>query len=194
MMLLGLRGTPVLYQGDEIGLRDSPVPQEDLRDPLGIRYWPAYAGRDAMRTPMPWRNTPGGGFTAPSTRPWLPFADVEACNVEDQRANPASVLTMVRDLIHLRRQSSDLQAGGYVTIDAPDGVWAWHRGQRFAVVLNMSDDQAMLEGIHGHIRIGTDRGRDGEVLAGTLTLQGWEGIVVELIALNPSMSGRLTEC
>ena len=53
-MLLTLRGTPVLYQGDEIGLGDVDVPQDRLRDPMGVRYWPHYAGRDAMRTPMHW--------------------------------------------------------------------------------------------------------------------------------------------
>ena len=51
LMLLCLRGTPVLYQGDEIGLGDVAVAQEDLRDPLGVRYWPHYAGRDGMRHP-----------------------------------------------------------------------------------------------------------------------------------------------
>ena len=56
LMLLCLRGTPVLYQGDEIGQGDVDVPHEQMRDPLGVRYWPAYAGRDAMRTPMPWRD------------------------------------------------------------------------------------------------------------------------------------------
>jgi len=65
LMLLCLRGTPVLYQGDEIGQEDVDVPHELMRDPLGVLYWPAYAGRDAMRTPLPWRDAEGGGFTDP---------------------------------------------------------------------------------------------------------------------------------
>jgi alpha-glucosidase len=88
LMLLSLRGTPVLYQGDEIGLGDIPVAHEDMRDPLGVLYWPAYAGRDAMRTPMPWRQGPGGGFTAPGTRPWLPMGPTGEHNVEQQRSDP----------------------------------------------------------------------------------------------------------
>ena len=68
VILLCLRGTPVLYQGDEIGLGDTEPQQADLRDPLGVRFWPYYAGRDGMRTPMPWRNVPGGGFTDPGVR------------------------------------------------------------------------------------------------------------------------------
>ena len=50
----------------------------DLRDPLGVQYWPRYAGRDAMRTPMPWRDVPGGGFTEPGVEPWLPLGDTDA--------------------------------------------------------------------------------------------------------------------
>ncbi len=88
MILLCLRGTPVLYQGDEIGLGDTELQQADLRDPLGVRFWPHYAGRDGMRTPMPWRNVPGGGFTDAGVRPWLPFGDLAACNVEDQSVRP----------------------------------------------------------------------------------------------------------
>ena len=74
LMLLCLRGTPVLYQGDEIGLEDVPVAQDDMRDPLGVRYFPAYAGRDAMRTPMPWRDGPRAAASPTrDTRPWLPL-------------------------------------------------------------------------------------------------------------------------
>ena len=85
LMLLGLRGTPVLYQGDEIGQLDATLTQEDLRDPLGVRYWPYYAGRDAGRTPMQWRDVPGGGFTDPGVVPWLPLGDLARHNVESQR-------------------------------------------------------------------------------------------------------------
>ena len=112
-MLLCLRGTPVLYQGDEIGLGDWPVAHEDMRDPLGVRYFPAYAGRDAMRTPMPWRAGPGGGFTDPGTRPWLPLGDPSACNVEDQRSDPGRCSASARDLIALRRRTPELQTGAY---------------------------------------------------------------------------------
>ena len=88
LMLLSLRGTPVLYQGDEIGQPDTDVPHDLMRDPLGVLYWPAYAGRDAMRTPMQWRDAPGGGFTDPGAEPWLPFGDLAASNVEAQRGDP----------------------------------------------------------------------------------------------------------
>src|SRR5436190_3647024 len=87
--LLTLRGTPVLYYGDEIGMPDHPIRKEDLQDPMGKRHWPSPRGRDPERTPMQWRNGKGGGFTKAATQPWLPIGDT-ARNVEDQQADPRS--------------------------------------------------------------------------------------------------------
>ena len=179
LMLLGLRGTPVLYQGDEIGLRDAAVEPPDLRDPLGVRYWPAYAGRDGMRTPMPWRDASNGGFTDPDTRPWLPLVDT-ARNVEGQRDDPASMLCLARDLISIRRETPDLSTGTYALLPAPAGVWAWRRGHHHAVVINCSDDDVALDDVDGRVRIGTDRARDGDRIVGSLELRGWEGLVAEI--------------
>ncbi len=181
LMLLGLRGTPVLYQGDEIGLRDVAVAPPDLRDPLGVRYWPAYAGRDAMRTPMPWRDGPGAGFTDPAIRPWLPLGDTDR-NVDRQRTDPTSILVLVRDLISLRKQTPDLSTGSYAALRAPTRAWAWRRGDRHAVVVNFSDDELTMTDIHGRVRVGTDRTRDGEAVRGSLRLRGWEGVILEISA------------
>jgi alpha-glucosidase len=178
-LLLVLRGTPVLYQGDEIGLGDVDVAHEDMRDPLGVRYWPHYAGRDGMRTPMPWRNAPGGGFTDPGVRPWLPFGDLGVANMEDQRADPGSMLHLARDLIALRRTTPDLSAGAYRSLPTGAGTWAWTRGGRTVVALTMTDGPGVVEGITGRVRMGTDRTRDGAPVTGTLHLRGWEAVVVE---------------
>jgi alpha-glucosidase len=179
LMLLGLRGTPVLYQGDEIGLRDATVEPPDLRDPLGVRYWPHYAGRDAMRTPMPWADTPGGGFTDPHARPWLPLGDTDR-NVESQRADPMSMLSLARDLIALRRETPDLSLGSYTLLPACEGVWAWRRGAHHAVAINCSEEDVKLDDVDGRVVIATDRRRDGEVIRGSLLLRGWEAVVVEM--------------
>ena len=179
VMLLGLRGTPVLYQGDEIGLGDRPVDHEDMRDPLGVRYFPAYAGRDAMRTPMPWRDAPGGGFTEPGVRPWLPMGPTGEGNVEDQRGDPGSILHLTRDLVALRRERPALQTGAYASMPTPDGVWAWRRDGRMVVALNLSDDSAVVADVDGRILIAGDRRRDGETLSGALALGPWESVVVE---------------
>ncbi len=179
VMLLCLRGTPVLYQGDEIGLGDRAVDHEDMRDPLGVLYFPAYAGRDAMRTPMPWRDAPGGGFTDPGVASWLPIGDTGPCNVEDQRSDPRSILHLTHDLIALRRETPELQTGAYESVKAPDGVWAWRRGDHMLVALNLSEGDATLADVEGRIRIGTDRQRDDEVLRGVVRLHPWEAVVID---------------
>ncbi len=186
LMLLCLRGTPVLYQGDEIGMGDVTLDREDLRDPLGVRYWPYYAGRDAGRTPMQWTSGPGGGFTTAGVRPWLPMGDVEATNVGSQRSDPGSVLHLARDLIALRRQMADLRLGRYRSLDAPEGVWAWSRGERAVVVLNLTGATARLPGVDGIVRLSADRRRDGETITGDLCIGPWEGLVVERSAANRS--------
>ena len=178
VVLLCLRGTPVLYQGDEIGLGDADVPRDRLRDPLGVAYWPAYAGRDGARTPMPWRDVPGGGFTRPGVEPWLPLGDLGAATVAAQRDDPGSVLHLVRDLIALRRAEPDLRSGDYRPRAVAPGAWAWDRGGRVTVLASLGDDGATLEDVHGTVVAASDRRRRGERVTGTLAVGGWEAVVV----------------
>jgi alpha-glucosidase len=179
MMILTLRGTTFLYYGDEIGMPDTDVADERLRDPVGIRFHPV-AGRDPERTPMHWDATPGGGFsTDPTVEPWLPYGDSDACNVEDQRGDPDSMLSLCRDLIGLRDAVPDLRSGAYASIaSAPKGVLAWRRGDRIVVALNLAGTPAQLDDVTGIVRVGTRRDRDGERVDGTLDLDAWEGAVV----------------
>jgi alpha-glucosidase len=178
LALLTLRGTPLLYYGDEIGMGDVDVSRDRLRDPVGVRGWPDDPGRDGGRTPMPWTGEPGGGFTGPGVDPWLPLGDPRSCNVEDQRRDPESVLHLCRDLIALRRTRSDLRAGSYVAFDAPEGVWAWRRGDHTIVVVSCVDRPTELPIGGGAVLIGTRRERDGELVQGSLLLEPWEAFVV----------------
>jgi len=179
MMLLALPGTAFLYYGDELGLRDTEVPRERLEDPVGKRLYPVY-GRDPERTPMPWTAAAGAGFTAPGVEPWLPFGDVAACNVEDQRRDPDSMLSLCRDLIGLRAAVPDLRRGAYARLVADGGLWAWRRGERVVVAVNLGDDPSEVEVAKGMVRIGTRRERDGEHVEGSLALGPWEGVIVWL--------------
>jgi alpha-glucosidase len=179
MMLLTLRGTPMLYQGDEIGMLDTSLSREQLRDPVGIRSWPACSGRDPERTPMPWSDSPGAGFTAHDVEPWLPFGDLSR-NLESQREDPGSVLWLTRDLIALRRQRVDLLTGSYESLSSPEGLWAWRRGAGVIVALNFSDEATKLASVDGTVAIGTDRSRDGDQVRGSLRLGPWEGVVIDV--------------
>jgi alpha-glucosidase len=131
LALLTLRGTAVLYQGDEIGLEQSTVPPERIRD---------IAGRDGCRTPMTW--TRDGGWNDP----WLPLGDTTR-NVDDQRGDPGSIIGFVRATIAARRANIDLQSGAYEPLETPPGVWAYRRGSKTIVAINLTDDPAEFDGV-----------------------------------------------
>jgi len=169
LLLLTLRGTPVLYYGDELGLQQVEVAGADVRD---------IAGRDGARTPMHWSAEDGAGFAEPVVKPWLPFGDFAARNVADQRGDRGSTLAFVRDLIALRRESDDLRTGAYATLVATERSWAWRRGRRTTVALNLSGAEEVVEDVEGTIRIATSRERDGERVGGRLRLAPWSGAVV----------------
>jgi alpha-glucosidase len=177
MLLLTLRGTPVLYYGDEIGMVQADVPEDRVVDPVGLLREGSRFGRDGARTPMPWTGEPGAGFTTAGVEPWLPFGDLSR-NVADQRADPRSVLHLVRDLIGLRRTVPDLATGAYAQVDAAEGAWAYRRGERAAVALNLSEADATVPGLSGRIEIATDRARDGEAVSGGIALGPWQGAVL----------------
>jgi alpha-glucosidase len=179
MMLLTLRGASFLYYGDEIGMPDTDVPRERILDPVGVRFYPVY-GRDPERTPMHWSAEPGAGFTEPGVEPWLPFGNFARTNVADQRHDPDSTLSLTRDLISLRDAMPDLRRGDYTLLPADAGVWAWRRGGRVLVALNLSDVPATVPDVHGAVRIGTRRKRDNERIDSALRLDPWDGVVVWL--------------
>ncbi len=164
IVLLGLRGTPCLYFGDELALPDGRVPADRILDI-------AEPPRDPCRTPMPW--TRSGEWTDP----WLPLEDTTR-NVEDQRADASSTLNFTRDLISLRKSLRDLRIGPYVELPTPPRAWAWRRGSDVTVAVNLGPDACEIDGIDGSILLATNRSRDGERLTGSLRLEPREGVIV----------------
>jgi alpha-glucosidase len=177
MMLLTLPGCAFLYYGDELGMPDTAVPDDRLLDPVTIRLH-RVIDRDAARTPMPWSSAPGAGFTDPGVEPWLPFGDLAACNVADQRDDPTSMLHLARDLIALRRTRADLRGGTYETATSDGVLWAWRRGTETAVALNLGESATPADVGPGTILLATDRARDGEEVGDVVTLEPWTGLVV----------------
>lgn len=140
-MLLTLRGTPIVYYGQELGMVQSRVPRRLQRDPVGRKFWPLGVGRDGCRTPMQWTAGDGAGFSNGS--PWLPVdASSAERNVETETDDPGSLLSWYRDLIHLRARTPALAVGGYHEIPGmPHGVYAYLRtapDERVAVLLNFT--------------------------------------------------------
>jgi alpha-glucosidase len=123
-VLLGsLRGTVCLYQGEELGLDEADLAFEDLHDPFGLAFWPAFKGRDGCRTPMPWRHgAKHAGFTA-AAKPWLPVPERHRARAVDrQDGDPGSVLNVTRAFLNWRRERPALRTGsiGFEEAAGPD--------------------------------------------------------------------------
>ncbi|MGI8708013.1 MAG: alpha-amylase family glycosyl hydrolase [Actinomycetota bacterium] len=179
MVLLMMRGTPFLYYGDEIGMDEPEIAYEDLKDPVGLRFWPVGKGRDSCRTPMQWTAEQGAGFTEASVETWLPLGDYRRTNVTAQKEDPTSVLRLTRDLIALRREAQELTRGSYDPVDAPDGLWAWARGGRWRILVNLSDNDAVVDAPPGRVVLHTTREWDDRPTNGSLELGAWQGIVID---------------
>jgi alpha-glucosidase len=143
-LVCSLRGSVCLYQGEELGLPEADLPFESLQDPYGIAFWPNFKGRDGCRTPMPWNDGAGAGFS--DATPWLPIPDAHrARDVASQDADPGSTLNQVREFLHWRRRQPALQSGGIRFLDAPEPVLAFVRdapGQSLLAVFNLSPKPA----------------------------------------------------
>jgi oligo-1,6-glucosidase/alpha-glucosidase len=178
MLLLTLRGTPTLYQGDELAIGEVAIPAERVRDPREIRQPGIGLGRDPCRTPMPWNGEANAGFS--TTEPWLPLnADWPSRNVAAQDADPGSMLNFTRALLRLRREEPALSIGNYVPVACTGSLLAYERryeSSRLLVALNLAAERVALPGtVPSEPLISTLAGKaDGQ------TLRGNEGAIVRL--------------
>ena len=149
-LLLSLRGSACVYQGEELGLTEADIAFADLQDPYGIRFWPKFKGRDGCRTPMPWEAKANlGGFSS-APRAWLPVAPEHlraAVDAQTERAD--SVLNHYRRVLRWRRGVAPLVSGTMELLDAPENVLAFAReaeGERVVAVFNLSDRPGKFSG------------------------------------------------
>ena len=126
-LLMSLRGSVCIYQGEELGLPETDMLFDELRDPPGIRFWPEYKGRDGCRTPIPWEEgEPPNGFTTGT--PWLPVKRPQArLNVAAQEANPDSMLHFYRRMLGFRRDHPVLVDGDISFLRTDEPVLAFRR-------------------------------------------------------------------
>jgi len=141
MLLLTLRGTPTIYQGEELGMESVPIPPDRVMDPWE-RNVPGHGlGRDPVRTPIPWTNGPGAGFT--TGEPWLPIDARPELTAKFQSGDENSMLSLYRKLIALRRKEPSLSLGDFRLISADDHILSYARGlpgaRRIVITLNLSD-------------------------------------------------------
>lgn len=139
MLLLTLRGTPTLYQGDELGIGRVEIPIDRMRDPQHLRQPLLDIGRDRSRTPFPWDDSANGGFS--TGEPWLPLnADWRTRNAAAQLNQPASMLSLYRDLLKLRRDHAALSVGDIALLDTDGDLLAYERvsgSKRLLIALNL---------------------------------------------------------
>jgi alpha-glucosidase len=175
LILTTLPGTVTLYYGDEIGMTDVDVPPDEQRDTMTRNQPLRRPSRDRARTPMQWSAGEGGGFCAAGVKPWLPFGDHQRVNVAAQRDQPGSLLTLVRDLLALRRAELSAGVARYEELAVTDACWAYRAGN-LVVAANLSGQPAEVAVPPGEVLLAT--GGAPQPSAGSLTLGGWEGAVM----------------
>jgi alpha-glucosidase len=145
-LLVSLKGTTLIYQGEELGLPQGSLTRDQLRDPVGDLYWPYDGGRDGCRTPMPWTTGPNMGFT--SGDPWLPLAKEHAgLSVEAQGEDPDSMLSFSREMIAFRKATPALSLGDIAFVGAAEPLLAFvrrHEGEEVICVFNFGETPQVL--------------------------------------------------
>ena len=185
MLLLTLRGTPTLYYGEELGMENTKIDRDNMRDPQGFRLG-VEKSRDPGRNPMQWTGDRYAGFS--SVEPWLPVApNFQSKNVQAESQDPTSMLSLYRKLIHLRKQQPALQSGSYkaLSLDVND-CFVFERALAedcFLIVLNFSEkalDLKLPEFSQGRIVLSTYLDRNERVASADLSLRENEGVIIEI--------------
>jgi len=186
MLLLTLRGTPTLYYGDEIGMHDAEIPPEKVQDPFEKNVPGRGLGRDPQRTPMQWSAAKNAGFT--EGEPWLPIAkDYAQINVETERDDPFSILSLYTQLIKVRRGEPALEVGELEPIDTDGDLLTYVRREgesAFLVALNFGSEPQVMDlsdkATDGRITLSTGLDRAGESVRGVLHIRPDEGLLLRL--------------
>jgi len=191
MLLLTLRGTPTLYYGDEIGMHDVEIPPEKVQDPFEKNVPGRGLGRDPQRTPMQWSAAKNAGFTA--GKPWLPIAeDYAQNNVEAERDDPFSILSLYMQLINVRRGEPALEVGELERIDTAGDLLTYIRRDgesAFLVALNFGSEPQVIDisdkAGGGRITLSTGLDRAGESVRGILHIHPDEGLLLRVTTQPP---------
>jgi alpha-glucosidase len=162
VLLLGLRGTPFLYAGEELGLEDAVIPPDRVVDP---------GGRDGCRAPIPWDASEDHGWAGAD--PWLPWPpEADERNVATQRADATSILHLYRRLLAARAASTALRTGSFELLDAPDGVVAWRRladGDERLVAVSFGEEPVVVTELIGTtVEVSSDGHGEGMPFDGRL--------------------------
>ncbi|MBV9548358.1 MAG: alpha-glucosidase [Alphaproteobacteria bacterium] len=178
-LLLAMRGTILLYQGEELGLPEVDLRRDQLRDPVGDLYYPLFKGRDGCRTPMPWDGEGANlGFTTGT--PWLPLGEAHrGLAVAAQESDPASTLNFCRAMMQARKTYPALRDGDLKLLEAPLPLLAFLRGDKIVCAFNLGKTSLPWSLPAGAKSLGFGTGVS-ELAGGTLRLgpqSAWFGIL-----------------
>jgi alpha-glucosidase len=182
MLLLTLRGTPLFFAGDEIGMEPVTIPSYRVQDPFE-KHVPGYGlNRDPERSPMRWDSTASGGFT--TGEPWLPMGeDVKTRNVKALKADPKSLLWLYRSLIALRGREDALRVGDYGPLRSRNDVLMFERyykDDRLFVALNIADQPRRCAfSKSGRLLLTTYLDRDATTIEMPFLLRANEGVIIK---------------
>jgi len=193
MLLLTIKGTPITYYGEEIGMENGIIPLDKIQDPPAVNE-PEHAdeiGRDPERTPMQWDNTSSAGFTDSEVEPWLPVgSNLDEISVQRQEDDPTSMLNLYRQLVELRSNNPALSVGDYSEVDlGVEDIFAYLRydeSTTFLIILNLGeihhhlDFSSSLNQHTGQIMLNTTLDRNDEVLLNDMAVGSNEGIILQL--------------
>ncbi len=177
-LLMTLRGSACIYQGEELGLSEADVAFEDLQDPYGVEFWPEFKGRDGCRTPMVWNaETANGGFT--NGTPWLPVSQDHLPNsVAEQEKRDDGLIHHYRKAIALRRNTACLAKGDMVDLTVSGDVLSFVRvygEDQIFVAVNMSDTPGSIQMPNGTwTQLGTELNSAGWADDGSVELGPWQ--------------------
>jgi alpha-glucosidase len=182
-LLMSLRGSVCLYQGEELGLSEADLAFEDLQDPYGIQFWPEFKGRDGCRTPMVWeRAKPNGGFS--TAKPWLPVpVDHRARAVDNQEKDEASILHHYRNFIAFRRELPALTKGRIDFLASDGDVLGFiraHGNEQILCLFNMADAEGRYALPEGEWSALDGHGLNGRMHEKQVNLPAWGGFFARL--------------
>jgi alpha-glucosidase len=182
MLLLTLRGTPTVYNGDEVGMPMAPIPPDRVRDPFELNVPGLGLGRDGARSPIPWTSEPYAGFS--TVEPWCPLIETwETTNVAALDQDPASILSLHRRLLELRTLYPVFAIGSYEAVLSTDDVLLYRRvcdEVEALIALNLGPQPTSIEIRHfvGSILLSTLGDRTDEQATGAIDLRPHEGLAL----------------
>ena len=182
LLMLTSRGTPIIYYGDEMGMKDVAIAKEEVKDL-------AEPPRDPQRTPMQWSSLSQAGFTEGT--PWLQVADnFEKVNVEEQKKDPHSLLHLYKTLIALRKKEPVLIDGDYIPVDLQGEIFGFIRSQqteesKFLILCNLSHKPGIFEipeyfKIKGKVIYSTEPERKDNHIEKRIRLASDEALIAKL--------------